>query len=279
MMAEFLEAVITELTQNNPELTLHQLLFRTSEKIIRGDEFSPEEKKNITDRFLNNISSNNIIERFNKSVKSPDDGRVMYPLFFIPPYSPYKRITVTGAMPKTHIFSTNAYELEILRILFMWRPDDGKVKDMLVKTKERLKTTCFGQFCGTGECYEASIAALRFLALVFPEEQQWINKLFDGVRNGGKRTGAVWYYYFLMLSEIHLPIVDEEIRNHQGHFEKMTKTGRTYKLKYDNIFEPIRSHIARNCLLHFPEFEHLRNMQSYIGPDGNKHFDDAYFQI
>ena len=277
-MAEFLEAVVMELLQDNPEPTLHQLLFRTSERIIRGDEFSPEEKINITDKFLNNISDETELERFMKTAKVKENERNMYPLFFVPPESPHKRLIITGIIPKTHLFSANAYELEILRILFMWRSDDERVKDMLVKTKDRLKMTCFGEVFDKGEYLETSIAVLRFLALVFPDEKSWIDKLFTGVQNGGKRNGAVVYYYFLMLSEIHSPEVDKLIRDGQGHFEKMTNIGthRSYKLKYDNIVEPTRSHIARNCLLHFPEFEHLRNMKSYIGTDGNKHFDDAY---
>ncbi|HBL83545.1 MAG: hypothetical protein A2Y17_00405 [Clostridiales bacterium GWF2_38_85] len=277
-MAEFLEAVITELTQNHSESTLHQLLFKTSEKLIRGDEFSTEEKKYITDRFLNNISDKNDIERFHKIIEIPKDRVNMYPLFFVPSDSTYKRITVTGAMPKTHIFSANSYELEILRILTMWRSDDERVQDMIIKTIDRLKTMCLDKKSDKDEIYEVSIAVIRFIALVFPDEKQWIGKLFTGVRQGGKRTGAVMYYYFLMLSQLHLPMSDEEIRNNQWHFEKMTKIGthRSYKLKYDNIFEPIRTHIARNCLLHFPEFEYLRKMKSYIGADGNKHFDDAY---
>lgn len=279
-MAEFLEAAVTELLQDNPEPTLHQLLLKTSEKILRGDEFLLEEKIDITDKFLNNISDENEIKQFLKIAKVKENERNMYPLFFVPPDSPVKRMTINGAMPRTHLFSANSYELEILRILFMWRSDDERVKDMLIKTKNRLKMTPLGEVFDRAEYLETSIAVLRFLALAFPEEKEWIDKLFIGVRDGEKRTGAVIYYYFLMLSEIHSPEIDKSIRDGLWHFEKMINQ-KPFKRKYkhDNIFEPVGKHIVRNCLLHLPEFQYLKNIKSYVGEDGYIHIDDAYLGV
>ena len=93
-MAEFLEAAVMELLHENPEPTLHQLLIRTSEKRFRGDEFSAEEKISITNRFLNNISDADEVEQFIKTAKIKENERTMYPLFFVPPDTPIKRMTI-----------------------------------------------------------------------------------------------------------------------------------------------------------------------------------------
>lgn len=42
----------------------------------------------------------------------------MCPWFFIPPYNEGKMLrTINGILPKTNIYASNTYELEILRIL------------------------------------------------------------------------------------------------------------------------------------------------------------------
>ena len=94
-----------------------------------------------------------------------------------------KLITINGVMPKTQIFSANHYELEILRLLALWRVGDDVVDNMLQKTRERLANTCFGKFCAAGECFEASIITLRFLSAAFPHEEKWMQKLVEGIRD------------------------------------------------------------------------------------------------
>ncbi|MCL2774896.1 MAG: helix-turn-helix transcriptional regulator [Oscillospiraceae bacterium] len=275
IMAKVIETEVKNQLQDNEKFYINQLLCKTNHELIKGKVFSDTEKKSITDVFLANISSEDDIGRFNKGVKSPQDGRIMYPLFYIPPYNPKKFITITGVMPNTHIFSTNHYELEILRLLALWRRDDEKVQDMLVKTKERLKTTCFGQFCSVGECFEASISALRFLTAAFPNEIEWINKLINGISekmdapsNGGKRRSGVYLYYWLALSDLDLPIADGEIKRYCPELEKIAAKRVSYDSEYDKLFNPISLYISRNCLSRFAGHSHIKESEGSVGDDG-----------
>lgn len=274
-MAHLLETEVKNQLQDNQKFYVNQILCKTNHQLIKGKVFSDDEKKYITDILLNNVSSKTAIERFNKGVKAPQDGRIMYPLFYIPPYNPKKFITITGVMPNTHIFSTNHYELEILRILALWRLNDERVHNMLIKTKERLKTTCFGNFCNAGECFEASITTLRFLTAAFPNEDEWINVLtkkisekIDTPSNGGKRRSRVVHYYWLTLSDLYSPIVNNEINRYRSQLEKIVAKSVKCNSEYDKLFNPITIYIARNCLSRFPEHTQIRGMEGYMGNDG-----------
>lgn len=279
IMAQLLETEVKNQLKDNPKFYISQLLCKTNHQLIKGKVFSDEEKKNITDIFLNNICDKNVIERFNKGVKAPQDGRIMYPLFFIPPYNGKKFITTTGVMPKTHIFSTNHYELEILRLLAMWRQNEDIVKNMLDKTKERLKTTCFGQFCPVGECFEASIATLRFLTAAFPDEKEWItmlmNKISDEIDikpDGVKKRTGIFLYYWLTLSDMDSPMADIEIERYKSELEKIISRSVNYNSEYDKLFNPISIYIARNCLSRFSYYSHIKEIEGRIGNDGRFHF-------
>ena len=105
-------------------------------------------------------------------------------------------MTFTGYRPSTKILYHNYCELELLRILYMIKPDKADYTSLYETTKERIKTTCFGSFCPTGECFEISVVALRFIASIFPEERLWIDMyvgniartILEGERKVSKRT-------------------------------------------------------------------------------------------
>lgn len=84
-------------------------------------------------------------------------------------------MTFTGYRPTTKILYSNYCELELLRILHMIKPEAPRFSNLYETTKERIKTTCFGNFCPTGECFEISVIALRFITTLFPEEKLWID--------------------------------------------------------------------------------------------------------
>jgi len=90
-------------------------------------------------------------------------------------------VTFTGYKPRTKSLSRNYVELELLRILFKLKPDAPMLAGMLETTKDRVNHTCFGQFCGKGECLEMSIIALRFRASILPEDLGWIDQMVDSI--------------------------------------------------------------------------------------------------
>lgn len=100
----------------------------------------------------------------------------MAPVFFINEGPiPKDFLTFTGYRPTTKILYDNYCELELLRILYLLHPNKSELNDLLQSARHRIRATCFGNFCATGECFEISIMALRFIATVFPEEQSWID--------------------------------------------------------------------------------------------------------
>lgn len=268
-------------TKQGKRMNTHELLCQTNRELIEGKSFTDQEKKEITGGLLAAVNSQNKVERFHRGVKAPSDGRIMYPLFFIPPYNGGRKlITINGVMPKTHILSANHYELEILRLLALWRPGDETVQCMLNKTKERLAATCFGNFCATGECFEASIVALRFLAAAFPDEREWISKLIEGIRSeidnkpkGKKRHSGTTFYYWLTLTDIDSPTTISEIRRYEPLLVHHLSRSYSYNIEYDKLYNPIAKYIARNCLACLPEYHHIKNIEGYPGSDGRFHFD------
>ena len=261
-------------------MDIHSLLCQTNWDLIRGKHWSDEEKEKITRRLLSGISPVDGCRRFGVAAHA-GDGRSMYPLFFVPPQNGGRRLmTINGVMPKTHVLSANHYELEILRLLALWRPDDERVRHMLIRTKERLASACFGRFCKKGECFEASIVALRFLATAFPNEAEWIRMLTEKVGseignkpNGKKRHSFTTFYYWLTLTDIDLPVASLEIRRHESRLVHQINRSCSYKIDYDRLYNPIALYIVRNCLTKLPEYCHIREFQGHEGDDGRFHFE------
>lgn len=161
-------------------MTTYEMMIKTNHYLIKGSELTDSQKENIVRQLLAAQSDERTKQSFYNGVKLPNnidgDGRRMYPIFYIPPYNDGKKLqTVIPLTPKTHILSANSYELEIIRLLYLFAPDEPVVKDMVKKTLERLKTTCFGyQDCAIGECFHSALIVLRFLATTAPEDIEWI---------------------------------------------------------------------------------------------------------
>jgi hypothetical protein len=64
-------------------------------------------------------------------------------------------------------------------LLYLFAPENEIVCDMVKATLLRLKGTCFGNSCTQGECFATGISVLRFLAVVCPDDAEWIDKLLD----------------------------------------------------------------------------------------------------
>ncbi len=120
-------------------VTRYDLLCSTNWALIKKQEFSDDEKQEIVNTFLSGIDTPETVCRFHARVKTPNDTRRMYPLFYIPPYNAgRKRRLITSNMPKTHILSANHYELEILRLLALWGSGNDKATGMVDQTLSRL---------------------------------------------------------------------------------------------------------------------------------------------
>ncbi|MCL2057163.1 MAG: hypothetical protein FWH02_08120 [Oscillospiraceae bacterium] len=184
-------------------MAAYELMIETNRRLIAGELLTDAEKKEIVSRFLN--AANFPKQAICYGVEPISKAR--RPLFFLPPQNGGKKLkTVMGQMPKTHILNGNMYELEILRLLLLFAPDDPMVIEMTAQTLNRLKSTCFGYYgCSVGECFDAALVVLRFLIVAAPDETVWIKKIIDmyyNYKTEKKRVKAVDSYFRLCLSEL-----------------------------------------------------------------------------
>jgi hypothetical protein len=87
----------------------YEFLCKSNWDLIKGKNYTLEEKKDISDTLFSSVCPENEIQRYHMAVKAPDDGRIMYPLFFIPPYNNGKKLITISSLycPKFHMMLWN----------------------------------------------------------------------------------------------------------------------------------------------------------------------------
>ena len=110
-------------------MTAYELMIRTNHRMICDGDVPENEKSHIARRLLAARSSPVRIKRFYDDVRCSgksdnENSSRMYPKFYIPPMSSGRKLrTITGQLPKTQLFSSNMYELEILEALRSFCPE------------------------------------------------------------------------------------------------------------------------------------------------------------
>lgn len=204
----------------------------------------------------------------------------MYPVYFIPPYNDGKKYkTVLNQTPKTHIFSANMYELEILRLLYLLSPDNFEIKEMTLKTLDRLKTTCFGyEDDGVGECFDTSLIVLRFLTVTAPGEMEWIQSRMDNYNRHNADKKRPWFcvwYYWICLSELPFVIAKPEVDKYKDEMLNwLCNKSCVMNSEDDKTLHPVLLSILRNNLARYPEYEYIKDRQPFVSnKDRRLHFD------
>lgn len=188
-------------------MTIYELMIKTNHYLMNGGELTEPQKSKIVRQLLSGRSTPDQASRFYRGVRNPGNTDGMYPIFYIPPYNDGKKFqTVIPMSPNTHILSANAYELEIIRLLHLFEPQNVDVQTMVNKTLARLKITCFGyKNCAVGECFHTALIVIRFLATVAPHEKKWLQKQITLYHNhvaDTRRHSGVKGYFELCLSEL-----------------------------------------------------------------------------
>ena len=156
----------------------YKIIMDVTRREAEGEEFTDKEKQEIVILLLEGTVCKEDIKKYKLRMRVNPYTDTIYPNYFIPPYNENKKLPMpNGKMPKTHILYANHYELEILRILFMFASENETVQVMIKNTLHRLQNTCYGNKCPQGECVAAGKVVLRFLQTVCPEEKDWIEKL------------------------------------------------------------------------------------------------------
>ena len=193
MLAKEFDVSVAELVEGKREKTKsyflkeaayrknYNILMEANRREIAGDEFTETEKQEMVVGLLDGVACKEDVKKYKLRMRVNPFTDTIYPNYFIPPYNGNKKLPmVNGKLPKTHILYANHYELEILRLLFLFAQEQEIVRTMVDGTLIRLKNTCYGNNCPQGECVAAGKCVLRFLKAVCPEEREWIRKLEEG---------------------------------------------------------------------------------------------------
>ncbi len=265
-------------------MNAYELMIKINHYLIKGGSLTDSQKDSIVGQLLSAQTEPQQAKRFYKSVKFPnnidEEGRQMYPIFFIPPNNDGVKLkTIYNQRPKTHIFSANMYELEVIRILHILAPNNPTVMEMVRKTLGRLKTTCFGNFeDGVGECFDTSLIVLRFLEAVAPKETDWIKSRIDNYNKhvgDRKRPWFAKWYYWLCLSELQFEIAEPEINKYKGEIMSwLTTKSAVMNSEHDKTIHPVIFCMLRNLMGKYPEYAYIKERQPYISvKDARLHFD------
>lgn len=236
--------------------------------------------------FLSGICAKDENLRYKKRMGVNGETDKMYPGFYIPPYNANKKLRlVQGYLPKTNILYANHYELEILRLLYMFASENGTICDMVQTTLQRLKGTCFGNACMQGECLATGISVLRFLAVVCPDDSEWIDRLLNplgelflsaGKGQAATQKGVPMSYFLMSLTDINNEKSRDLIQQKKEWLLDLLRRGwLTGKLSNGKISERdtynlLEKYIIRNALSILPEYKDIAKYEIYVSDKDNR---------
>ncbi len=260
-------------------MTPYEIIFKVNESIIKNKSIGEDEKVEISTTLVQAVEDKSSIEHFYASMNSSTNNiNELQPLFYFIPYNEGKKYrTITMVTPYTRLFAANDYELEILRILALFHGQSEEVKDMLLRTKERLSGIPLETIYDKSECFDICIVALRFIGTVFPHDTELIQNLINVIKahfQDKKRHSGTAFYYRLTLSELPNSIAFQEINSMRNAL--LQQLGKSYVMnsendKYINVLD---KYILRNCLSRLSDFQYLKEREPFVSEkDGRLHFD------
>ena len=265
-------------------MTAYECMIQVNRYMLQDGVLTDEQRSKVVRILLDARTSEAEANRFYRSVRFPENidesGRRLYPIYYIPPYNGGKKhLTIFNQTPKTHSFSANVYELEILRLLWVLAPNAPEVIHMIEETLKRLRTTCFGSMDdGIGECFDTSLVVLRFLATVVPHETEWIISRIDNYNRHVAEKKRPWYckwYYFLCLSELPLELVKNEVNKYKAEMRNwLENKSCVMNSEHDRTIHPVLFCILRNNLAKYPEYVYIKSRKPFVSDkDGRLYFD------
>ena len=250
------------------------LMVKTNHYLIQGGSLTEPQTNTIVRQLLSAQSSESQATRFHAGVGCPGNidrqGHRMHPTLYIPPYQDGRKLkTIFGQTPTTQLLSANMYELEIVRLLALLAPQHPAVPGMVADVLARLRTTCFGnKDNGVGECFDASLIVLRFLATAAPTDHKWILERIENYNRHKAEKKRPWHatwYFWLCLSELPYDLVKQEIDGYLPEIMSwLTTKSATMNSDTDRTIHPVLLCMLRNLVANMPEYAHIRSMQPHI---------------
>jgi len=254
-------------------MTAHELMVKTNHYLIKDGVLTEPQKANIVRQLLAVRTDERTKQRFYKSMEA---GTETYPAYYIPPYNKNKKLqTVIPMSPKTHILSMNAYELDILRLLFLFALENPVVTDMVKTRLEQLKyRVCFGGGCIMGECFHSTLPVLRLINTAAPYEKEWMHRLAAKINNhiDYKYKENSVNYYLLCLSELPYDIAKEGLERCKNELYTRINKSVSINTERAKTYQPVLYYVYRNCLSRFDEYEYIKNRQPFE-KNGRLYFD------
>jgi len=266
-------------------LEKYKILMEINRKMLFGEEISAAEKKEAVSVFLNEISSREDILKYKKRMRVNAETDNIYPNFYIPPYNGGKKLRlIQGYLPKTNILYANHYELEIIRLLYMFVPENKMVDDMVKNTLQRLKGTCFGNSCTQGECFATGISVLRFLAVTRPDDTAWIDRLLNplgdvflsfGKGQAAIQQGIPMSYLLMAFTDLNNEKTRKLIMRKQEWLLDLLRRGWiTGKLSNGRISEGtynlLGKYVIRNAIGILPEYKDVSKYEIYVSNEDER---------
>ena len=163
---------VSEFVPGMDHMDVWEIIDRVNLSQMTGKPLADNEKEQMADFLLQQAAFG---KTENRAVSAGKKN--MYPVYFVPDDTQKRRL-FPGILPKTKLLYRNFYELEAFRVLIKLSPS-VRGTEPVTKTLERLRSTCFGNFCPVGECAAASVCTLRFLLAACPEDTEWIDRLLQ----------------------------------------------------------------------------------------------------
>lgn len=258
----------------------YKILMEINRKSIFAEEIPIIEKEEAVSIFLKGICCQEDVLKYKKRMRVNPETDNIYPNYYIPPYNENKKLRlIQGYLPKTNILYANHYELEIIRLLFMFAPKNEKVNELVVNTLQRLKNTCFGNLCTKGECAATGISVLRFLAVAQPNDLEWIDRLLSllgdmflsfGSGQAAAQKGIPLSYLLMAFVDINNEKTRYLITQKKEWLLDLLKRGWiTGKLSNGKISEGdsynlMGKYIIRNAIGTLPEYKDVSKYEIYV---------------
>lgn len=258
----------------------YKILMELNRKQIMGQAISAAEKEEAVSTLLNDICDPADILKYKKRMRVNASADNIYPNYYIPPYTGGKKLRlIQGYLPKTNILYANHYELETLRLLYMLEPQNETIHKMVKNTLQRLQGTCFGNSCTQGECLATGISVLRFLAIVCPDNSEWINKLLTplgniflsfGTGQAAIQQGIPMSYLLMAFTDINNETTRELILQKKEWLLDLLRRGwitgklANGKISEGDTYNLLGKYIIRNALGTLPEYSDIAKHEIYI---------------
>lgn len=260
----------------------YKALMETNRKMVFAEKISDAEKTEIVSVLLDGRCNKEDSFRYKKRMRVNAETDCIYPDYFIPPYNGGRKLRlVQGYLPKTNILYANHYELEILRLLFLFAPENKAVREMADAALQRLRNTCFGNSCTQGECFATGICVLRLLAATRPDDVEWMDRLLDPLGEafltfgGGQaavQEGIPLSYLLMAFTDINNQKPRDFIAQKKAWLLELLRRGwitgklSNGKISEGDTYNLMGKYIIRNAIGTLPEYEDVSMFRIYINP-------------